>query len=148
MRPGRTATPRPLLAGLTAGATLVLAALLWVFLAPSALGGDFSYVLIRGTSMAPELVNDDLVLLRRAADYDVGDAVAYHNGLLGTTVLHRIVDDDGKRFTLRGDNRDTDDSYFPTPDEIVGKEWVVVPGGARVVRELQTPKNAALLTVA
>ena len=148
MRRGRRTTPRPLLAGLTAGATLVLAALLWLFLAPGALGGDFSYVLIRGTSMAPDLVNDDLVLLRRATDYDVGDAVAYRSGLLGVTVLHRIVDDDGERFTLRGDNRDTDDSYRPTPDEILGRQWIVVPRGARVVRELQTPKNAALLTVA
>lgn len=132
---------------MAAGAGLALAIFLWVALAPQSLGGGFSYVFISGNSMAPGITDDDLVLLRAADDYDVGDAVAYTHPQLGT-VLHRIVADDGYGFTLRGDNRTSDDSYHPAEHEILGRLWITVPNGAAVIREVQTPRNAALLTVA
>jgi signal peptidase I len=138
---------RPLIAGLATGVTLLVAIALWVLFAPQSLGGDFAYVFVRGNSMVPAMLNDDIVLLRRADDYDVGDAVAYRHPDMGV-VLHRIVEDDGVRFTLRGDNKDSLDSYRPTSAEIVGRTWAVVPGGGRVVREIQRPRNAALLVIA
>lgn len=147
MHPQMQPSRHPLRAGIAAGITLVLAAVLWLLFAPQSLGGDFAYALVRGSSMSPALANNDLVLIRSAADYDVGDAVAYRDPQLGT-VLHRIVDDDGERFTLQGDNRDAADPYRPTSDEIVGRTWAVIPGAGRLIREIQRPRNAALLVVA
>ncbi len=86
-------------AGLAAGLTLVLVSALWVLFAPSTLGGDFSYAIVTGDSMEPRFSTDDVVLLRRADDYAVGDVVAYRHPQLGA-VLHRIVEVDGERLSL------------------------------------------------
>ena len=142
-RPTRSA----LSAGLAASFTLALVSALWVLFAPISLGGDFSYAIISGNSMVPRLTTDDVVLLRRADDYEIGDVVAYRHPAIGN-VLHRIVDDDGERLTLRGDNRSGNDEYHPTRDEVVGHEWYVIEGGGRVLREIQRPRNAVLLSLA
>lgn len=138
---------RQLTRALGAAVGLVLAVSLWLLLAPQSLGGDFSYVFISGNSMAPQINGQDLVLLRSADDYKIGDAVAYTHPQLGT-ILHRIVGDDGAQFTLRGDNRDSDDSYQPTADEILGRQWIKIADAAGIIRELQTPRSAILLTLA
>ncbi len=138
---------RALGAGLAASITLAAVAVLWLLFWPMSLGGDFSYAIVTGDSMAPDFTTDDVVLLLRADDYDVGDVVAYRHPEIGT-VLHRIVEDDGERFTLRGDNRGSADSYHPTRDEIVGRRWALIPGAGNMLREIQSPRNAALLAVA
>lgn len=138
---------RALGAGLAASITLAAVAVLWLLFWPMSLGGDFSYAVVTGDSMAPDFTTDDVVLLLRADDYDVGDVVAYRHPEIGT-VLHRIVEDDGERFTLRGDNRGSADSYRPTRDEIVGRRWALIPGAGNMLREIQSPRNAALLAVA
>lgn len=125
---------------------MVAIALLWLF-APTTLGGNFAYVTITGNSMEPLLETGDLVLLRQSSDYDVGEAVAYRHPQIGT-VLHRIVEDDGQRFTLRGDNRAGEDTFQPAPTDVIGSEWLVVPNGGRVIKELQQPRNLGLLVVA
>lgn len=119
---------------------------LWLF-APTSIGGTFSYVIVTGNSMAPGLVTGNLVLLRTAGDYEVGDAVTYRHPELGP-VLHRIVADDGERFTLRGDNRGGDDGYQPTRGDVIGRQWIAVPKAGRVIQELQRPRNLALLIAA
>lgn len=125
---------------------VVAAVLLWLF-APMTLGGSFGYVTVTGNSMSPLLDTGDLVFLRKSADYEVGDAVAYRHPQIGT-VLHRIVADDGQRFTLRGDNRAGEDTYQPTADDVIGREWVILPSGGKVIRELQQPRNLGLLVAA
>ena len=142
-RPRRNA----LSAGLAAGFTPLLVSALWVLFAPISLGGDFSYAIVSGDSMEPLFTTEDVILLRRAGDYEIGDVVAYRHPDIGN-VLHRIVDDDGERFTLRGDNRRGDDEYHPTRAEMVGREWYVIKGGGRVLREIQRPRNAVLLSLA
>ena len=139
--PTRSAAAKTGVAGLFS--LLVAIALLWLF-APTTLGGSFAYVVVNGNSMSPRLKTDDIVLLRRASDYEVGDAIAYRHPQIGT-VFHRIVADDGERFTLRGDNREGEDSYQPTREDVIAGEWFAIPNGGRVVRELQRPRNLALL---
>lgn len=139
--PRRTPATTTGLAGLIS--VLVAAVLIWLF-APTTLGGTFSYVVVNGNSMSPRLVTGDLVLLRAQGDYSVGDAVTYRHPQLGP-VLHRIVADDGERFTMRGDNRAGDDGYLPTRGDVIGREWLAIPNGGRVVRELQSTRNITLL---
>lgn len=138
------ARPSPAQAGVAGLVSfLLLGVVLWLFL-PTSLGGRFSYAIVNGNSMSPLLKTGDLVLLRSAGDYEVGDAVAYQHPLIGP-VLHRIVADDGERFTLQGDNRDGADSYDPLPEDVIGRQWVVLPNGGRVVYEIQKPRNLVLL---
>jgi len=65
------------------GLLAVLAAL-WLVLAPTQLGGPASYASISGGSMEPRLHQGDLVVVRRADAYRVGDVVAYRNAVLQT----------------------------------------------------------------
>jgi signal peptidase len=108
---------------------------LWlVFLRPPFLGGSTSYVLVGGISMEPGLHTGDLVLVRRQADYAVGDVVAYRvpDGEQGegAMVIHRVVGGDGVGgFRTRGDNSDSglDDPWQPRASDVVGRLWLRVP---------------------
>ena len=137
----------PAAVALTAVGVVVLVVASWLVVGPSSLGGPFSYVFVRGSSMEPQLHNRDLVLLRTRGHYVVGDMVAYRHPDLGT-VLHRIVGEQYGAFTMKGDNRPDEDSYQPRAEDIVGAVWLNVPGATPVIQALQTPRNAALLVVA
>ena len=130
--------------GMSLGAAIVLVAVAWFFFAPIQLGGAFSYFQIVGDSMEPTVTRGDLVLLRDRDRYDVGDIVAYSDPDLGT-VLHRIRAVDGNHYILRGDNRDSDDSYRPVEEEITGAVWQILPDGGHVLSGLQSPASAIFL---
>jgi signal peptidase I len=112
---------------------------LWALLAPAALGGWMSYVTVEGTSMQPGLTTGDLVVVRRQDTYGPGDVVAYRSGLGGALVLHRIVDTDGDRFVVKGDNNDFTDLDRPTPSDIVGRQVMAVPGAGSTVTAMGQP---------
>ncbi|MDA1062259.1 MAG: signal peptidase I [Chloroflexi bacterium] len=127
--------------------TIVIAVVVLALFAPTSIGGPFSYAIVTGDSMSPRLATNDIVLLRRKGSYSVGDVIAYRHPQIGT-VLHRIVAYDGAIFTTQGDNRPTPDAYQSVPGDVLGREWGVIPQGGRVVREVQRPRNAALLAIA
>jgi signal peptidase I len=122
-----------------AALTSAVVAATWWLLAPPALGGSTSFVSVDGTSMVPRLRRDDLVALRPAHTYRVGDVVAYRSTLMGRVVLHRIVGVHGGRFTFKGDNNSFLDPDQPTRSELVGRLWfqparrAARPGIARAV---------------
>jgi signal peptidase I len=116
----------------------------WTYLAPPQVGGSTSFAIVDGTSMLPHLRRDDLVLLRRAPSYTVGDVVAYHSTLIHRVVLHRIVAIHQGRYTFKGDNNSFLDPEQPTRGALIGKRWVVVPRAGRFVGLLRTPIIAAL----
>ena len=91
--------------------------------------------------MLPKFVNGDLVVVRQAPYYEVGDVVAYSYPGIGT-VIHRIVEKQGNKFVLKGDNNTWIDGYYPTADEIYGKlifpvtaAAAATSGPAKIVRE-------------
>jgi signal peptidase I len=102
---------------------LLLALLAWIYFAPIRLGGHNEYILINGTSMEPDIKANDLIIVREADVYQVGDAVAYRNPALNVVVFHRIVGKVLDGFILKGDNNDWEDSYIPTYTDIIGKQW-------------------------
>ncbi len=142
MRPRRT---RSLL---VSALVLALAGLGWVYLAPTQIGGSTRYVVTHGISMKPLLHTDDLVLVRPASQYRVGEVVAYHSTLLHTVVLHRIIRIDGSHYVFKGDNNDFIDPTQPTRSLLIGKMWLLVPNGGVVLAWLHTPWVAALLVAA
>src|SRR5205814_6222158 len=108
---------------LTALAAVIV---LWMlFLRPASLGGPVSYIIIRGSSMLPTYTSGDLIIVRTAPDYRVGDVVAYRvpAGDIGSglIVIHRIVGSGQSAFTMRGDNNAAIDPWSPRPDDVLGE---------------------------
>ena len=132
--------------------TAVLLGAGWLAVAPPQLGGRTSFVVVDGTSMLPRLRGDDLVLLRASRSYHVGEVVGYRSALLRRIVLHRIVAIDHGRYTFRGDNNRFLDPERPTRDRLVGRMWLHVRAGGRMVGVLRVPwivgALAALLVLA
>jgi signal peptidase I len=121
----------------------VAASVLWLALAPPQVGGATSFAVVDGSSMLPSLQRNDLVLIRKASTYRVGDVVAYRSDLIHRVVLHRIVAIHGGRYTFKGDNNSFLDPEQPTSGAFVGKKWTVLPGAGRVVNALHSPLVAA-----
>lgn len=123
---------------------LAAAAAAWFLLAPAQLGGSASYVVVEGASMAPGLERGDLVIVRKAAAYREGDAVAYRHPELGRTVLHRVVRVAGGRLQLKGDANSFADFAAPRRVEVVGKQWLRVPKAGLAIEWLRAPERAGL----
>ena len=106
-----------------------------------------SYDLIRGNSMEPTLHGNDLALARKQSSYQVGDIVTFRTE--GGNVIHRIVGgsaDEG--FITQGDNTQVTDLWRPKPNDILGKMWIRVPSGGRVVETIRSPLVLAALIAA
>ena len=125
--------------------TLALVAAGWALLAPPILGGRTSFAITNGTSMLPHFHAGDLVLLRKEPTYHIGEVAGYHNGQLHVVVMHRIVAISDGHYQFKGDNNDFVDSFEPTKAQIVGAEWVHLPGVGRYVEDLHVPAVAAVL---
>lgn len=111
----------------------VLIALGWLVLRPGDLGGPLTYAVVAGGSMAPALVDGDLIVLVRADAYVLGDVVGYRPSGAQGLIVHRIVGGDARGFELRGDARSTADADRPGAADLVGRVVLVVPHGRRVV---------------
>ncbi len=125
--------------------TLLAFALAWAYCGPVQLGGTTSYAIANGVSMLPRFHAGDLVVLRRESTYHVGEVAAYHNGQLGIVVMHRIIAITDGHYEFKGDNNTFADSFEPTRAQIVGAEWIHLPGVGRYVLKLRNPAAAALL---
>ena len=126
---------------------LVLTVGIWVLFAPIQFGGDVAYVILSGNSMSPKYVLGDLVVVRRQADYKIGEIVTYQHPDIGY-VFHRIVAIDASgHFVLQGDHNTWRDSYHPSRDEIVGKFWFYTPKAGKTLEDLRSPWGFAILTL-
>ena len=133
-----------LLAGLFAAWALLLR--------PATLGGDATYVLVRGDSMLPVYQSGDLVIVRREPPYGVGDIVAFRVPAdevgEGQVVLHRLVEGVDGTFTAQGDNNPARDPWAADNEQILGRAWLAIPGAGRAVVFLTKPMVAACLAMA
>jgi signal peptidase I len=123
---------------------LILAIIIWVFFAPTRLGGKTTYILITGNSMEPHIYQGDLVIVRASEQYQVGDIVAYRNPLIERIVFHRIITEIADTYVVQGDNNSWQDSFQPSQKDILGKEWLLLPRAGKIVEWLRKPINAAL----
>jgi signal peptidase I len=133
-------------ASISAAVALVLAAV-WLFW-PLALGGSTMYVGTHGISMEPRFHTGDLAILRSAPSYSVGDVVAYRSVSLKTVVMHRIVDMDGDRFVIQGDNNTWLDEDHPSRDQVLGRLFLRLPHGGKVLGALRSPVALVILGMA
>ena len=91
-----------------------LAIVLWIFFAPSQLGGSSTYAVTSGVSMQPLLYKNDLAIVRAQSTYHVGDVVLYNSAVLGEPVLHRIILIQNGQYYFKGDNNDFVDPGYAT----------------------------------
>lgn len=109
------------------------------FFAPVRLGGDATYAVTRGSSMAPRFKSGDLVVIKRVDEVHVGDVAAYRSPLTKQLVVHRIIAERDGRFVFKGDNNSWIDTYEPTSGEIVGKLWIHTHGAGAVLNSARNP---------
>ncbi len=120
---------------------------MWSGFAPTALGGNVTYIILTGNSMAPDFYRDDLVLVRSQAYYRLGERVAYRHPDIGL-VFHRITGlDESGRFILQGDNNTWQDSYHPLAEDIVGRFWLRIPRVGGWLRVMRSPVWMAVLSL-
>jgi signal peptidase I len=129
---------------LTVAFVALLAAGWWYF-APTKIGGTTRYVVTKGISMEPLFHSGDLAIVRPAAQYKVGDIVAYWSTLLHTVALHRIIAIHDGRYTFKGDNNHFTDPTHPTRSLLLGKLWIHVPHGGVWLNLFHTPVVAAVV---
>jgi signal peptidase I len=116
----------------------------WILFAPAKIGGQASYVMVNGISMEPGYHSGDLVIVRKAPAYQVGDVVTYRDAEMGAFVIHRIIGLEQGQFILKGDNNSWIDAYHPTHAEIAGKQWIYAPRAGRAMQWLRKPINLSL----
>ena len=63
--------------------------------------------------MEPGYHTGDLVLVRKAQTYQVGDVVTYRDAEMGSYVIHRIIGIEQGLFVLKGDNNSWIDPFIP-----------------------------------
>lgn len=129
-----------------AGIGIVLAILIWAVFAPVRLGGHSEYILISGNSMEPGIHTGDLIIVQPEKQYQSGDAVAYWNSQLNHYVFHRIIGLQLDHYLLQGDNNSWVDSYSPTVQELVGKQWIHIPQFGKWIVQFRQPFVIALTT--
>ncbi len=122
------------------------------FFRPTSLGGPASYMLVVGQSMEPTLEQGTLIVSIRQSGYSVGDVVAFApppgNGA-APMVIHRLVGGSaGEGYLTRGDNNQAADPWTISPDAVIGRQVVAVPGAATWLSALRSPLVIASLTAA
>jgi len=143
--PARSLTLRRVRAAASLAISIAVVAVAWWLLAPPQLGGSTSFATVDGTSMLPSLKRSDLVALRPAGGYRVGDIVAYHSSLLHRVVLHRIVAIQGGQYVFKGDNNTFLDPDRPSRAQLVGKLWFHLPAAGKAIGLLHVPWVVALI---
>lgn len=116
-------------------------------LAGNALPMPFGYgaAVVLSGSMEPTIMTDDLILVREAQDYAIGDIVVFQSG--GMVVVHRIVAMDEEMVTTRGDANNAEDTPIARR-YIKGKVVGQISGLGRFVRLLKSPAVTLTLIAA
>jgi signal peptidase I len=130
---------------LATAALVAVAIPAWLYFAPTNIGGNIRYVGTSGVSMEPRFHTGDLAIVRPAANYRVGEIVAYHSTLLHTIVLHRIVAIHGNRYVFKGDNNNFLDPINPTRSDLLGTLWIHIPHGGIFLKDLHNPFVAGVI---
>jgi signal peptidase I len=135
----------------TAALVIVLAVACVVFRPRQLFDGPVEYVVVAGNSMKPHFAPGDLVIVRRAASYHVGDVIAYTlpkgSSDAGHHVIHRIVGGSARTgWITRGDGRDFDDAWRIPNGNVLGQEWIHLPA-YRYVNEIISARVLVALVI-
>lgn len=128
-------------------ATLGMAALWFLFLRPTFLGGPVAYIMVSGRSMEPTLYEGDLAVMAARDQYQLGDIVAFR--AQGGVAIHRIVGGTAEAgYAVKGDNNANPDAWLPRPEHIAGAMVVKVPLAGSAFGLVRNPVVAGSLVAA
>ncbi|MCF0245927.1 MAG: signal peptidase I [Ileibacterium sp.] len=114
----------------------VLAGLIMCLVIAGSLFGYRTAVVLTG-SMSGTYEIDDMVITKRADQYDVNDVIMFQQGMTPTT--HRIVAQQDGGFVTKGDANNTVDTYLVEPYQVLGKVVASVPKAGVVLRWVKSP---------
>ena len=131
---------------LTAVLCIVLLVNIWMLVqqtvlkkeAPEVLG--YSQYIVTSGSMEPSMSPGDLILVKSQETYTLGDVVTFRD-------THRIMGSVSGQFITQGDANNTEDSDLLSPERILGKLCLVLPGAGGVLLFLRSPLGILLLLV-
>ncbi len=111
---------------------LVIAGILipvFLYFWPSALGGDTEFLIVRGNSMLPTIEPGSLVITKEGSPYEIGEIVSFPLVQEGrvTIVVHRIIAEEERGFTIQGDNNEKPDRGFFTEEDVKGRVIFATP---------------------
>jgi signal peptidase I len=106
--------------------------------------GQISVAMTRGISMLPRIHTGDLVVLRAAGSYHVGEIVDYESPLLHAGVLHRIIAEHDGLFTFKGDHITFADTDRLPASSIRGTLLFVIPSVGKLSAWLKNPIHSGL----
>lgn len=98
--------------------------------------GYYRAIVVSG-SMSGSIEINDMVVVHREDHYEVGDVVSYKTE--SNLVTHRIVDRTEDGFITKGDANNVEDREPVSPEQILGKVVLVVPGVGRFFEFTRTP---------
>ena len=84
----------------------------------------FGTAVVVSNSMYPYLEINDLIIVKKTNNYEVGDVVVYDDG--NVLVVHRIVEIDDYMFIAKGDANDSNDRPYSV-DLIKGEVVKIIP---------------------
>lgn len=104
----------------------------------------YSQYIVTSGSMEPKFSVGDLILVKKRDRYQLGDIVTFRdNG--GDLVTHRITGSVSGQFITKGDADNTEDAELLSPESIVGKLQLVLPGAGEAVLFLWSPLGLLVL---
>lgn len=86
-----------------------------------------STLIVATGSMSGTIEEGDLIVVRKADEYKVGDVVTFLIDGDKIPTTHRIIRISGDKFYTKGDANNAEDPRSVTQDEIVGKVTATVP---------------------
>ena len=110
----------------------------------NALPMPFGYgaALVLTGSMEPTIMADDMILVKEAESYQVGDIVVFQSGSM--LVVHRVIEVTEESLITQGDANNAVDDPIAISD-VKGIVFSWIPGAGPIVRLLKTPVATILL---
>jgi len=105
----------------------------------------YSWAVIGSGSMEPAIKVNDMVIIKKQDDYNVGDIVTYRSGNISVT--HRVVEKSDTGCITKGDFNNVEDPYMIPMENIVGRVVCIVPWVGLFVGYLKTPTGVAGLVI-
>ena len=93
-------------------------------------------------SMEPVINVDDLVIVVKTDNFEVGDIIVFQEGRIAIT--HRIVEINDEYVITRGEANNTNDTPL-SYEQIKGKVIMVIPYVGYVIHKIQTPLGTFLI---
>lgn len=96
----------------------------------------YGVTIVTSDSMKPTLEKNDLVIVKASDEFQLGDIAVYAKR--GKLTIHRIVEDNGNTYLLKGDANNTEDSIVQR-EQLLAVRKYTIRGGGKVINFFRSP---------